>query len=313
MLAPSVRVSMTELAPRSFSADSLLDTTYRDTDDRIRWIAEQLGMRTVMYVPPSRTSPAPNRELIFLLTPPSLPRPPSYSLISFLNSWSDDTDDWNWVNVGKAAIEANYNDIIATAPKRPQGAIVLSHEINAGTMELSQEFLPQIQKTFTGGVMPVSFPLLLRPKLFADVSRSQVAVCMNNTEPYVEQGGQYVYPDYNQWMAGTTTVSLLAPTALSTSQSLTLTAASSARKPTTTPEASSPTTKAPSTSASVSSSYSSVGSSSLAQSSRSSSAPSAASDAQAASQSTGAPSSGSEKTTVSVGAAVLGLMGIILV
>ncbi|ORY66648.1 family 4 carbohydrate esterase [Leucosporidium creatinivorum] len=91
---------------------------FGDTDDRIRWIAEQLGMRTVI--------------------------------------WSDDTDDWNWVNVGKATIEANYKDIIATAPKRPQGTIVLSHEINAGTMELSEEFLPQIQKTFTGGVMPVS-------------------------------------------------------------------------------------------------------------------------------------------------------------
>lgn len=178
-------------------------------------------------------------------------------------------------------------------------------------MELSQEFLPQIQKTFTGGVMPVSPSLHPRSKQLIDLPLSQVAVCMNNTEPYVEQGGQYVYPDYEQWMSGTTTVSLLAPTALSTSQSLTLTAASSASKTTTTSQ-SSTATKAPSSSASASSS-SSAGSSSSAQSSRSSAPVSAASDAQAASQSTSAPSSGSSKIGLSLSAAVLGMMGFILV
>ncbi|GAA6043436.1 hypothetical protein JCM8097_002857 [Rhodosporidiobolus ruineniae] len=134
---------------------------YGDVDDRIRYIAQQLDMRTVI--------------------------------------WSDDTDDWNWVNVGIPAIDKNYNSILAkqkAGKYNKAGTIVLSHEIDGETMDISQQFLPQIRQQFTGGVMPV-------------------AVCMNNTTPYVETA-DYVYPNYAQWAAGTRSVSLALPTAAST-------------------------------------------------------------------------------------------------
>lgn len=48
-------------------------------------------------------------------------------------------------------------------------------------MQLSEEFLPQIQEKFTPGrVMPV-------------------AVCVNNTQPYLEK--EFVYPNAAQWNA----------------------------------------------------------------------------------------------------------------
>ncbi|GAA5890788.1 hypothetical protein JCM6882_000664 [Rhodosporidiobolus microsporus] len=134
---------------------------YGDVDDRIRYIAQQLDMTTVI--------------------------------------WTDDTLDWEWSTTGTAAVQKNYDDIFARqkgGKYNAHGTIVLSHEIDGTTMNISQENLPQIRKQFTGGVMPV-------------------AVCMNNTEPYLEQGS-YVYPNYAQWMAGTRSVSLAAPSAVST-------------------------------------------------------------------------------------------------
>lgn len=73
------------------------------------------------------------------------------------NRWTKgaDTDDWNWVNVGIPKVQQNYEDIIA-GDYSTHGVIVLSHELNNETMALSEQFLPQIQKKFTGGVMPVS-------------------------------------------------------------------------------------------------------------------------------------------------------------
>ncbi|GEM08101.1 chitin deacetylase, carbohydrate esterase family 4 protein [Rhodotorula toruloides] len=131
---------------------------YGDVDDRIRYIAEALDMRTIV--------------------------------------WNADTDDYNWITQGLPAIRKNYQSILnnqSAGAYDNSGAIVLTHEIDAGTMQLSQEFLPQIMKQFTGGVLPV-------------------AVCMNNTEPYVEQGS-YVYPNYAQWASGTRSIQLAAPTA----------------------------------------------------------------------------------------------------
>ncbi|KAK4047095.1 hypothetical protein OIV83_005658 [Microbotryomycetes sp. JL201] len=130
---------------------------FGDVDDRIRYIANALDMQTVL--------------------------------------WNEDTDDWRWVNVGIPAIEQNYEDIIGnvSAKYSRSGTIVLSHELNNETMALSQQFLPQIGKAYTGGVMPI-------------------AVCTNNTAPYLETEG-YTYPNYEQWVSGTTSVSLAAPTA----------------------------------------------------------------------------------------------------
>ncbi|BGP49163.1 hypothetical protein JCM10450v2_005046 [Rhodotorula kratochvilovae] len=131
---------------------------YGDLDDRIRYIAEALDMSTII--------------------------------------WNEDTDDYNWITLGMGAIRKNYQAIFdkQTAGKYDnRGIIVLTHEIDNGTMQLSEEFLPQIMKQFTGGVMPVG-------------------VCMNNTQPYVETA-DYTYPNYAQWAAGTRTVSLAFPTA----------------------------------------------------------------------------------------------------
>ncbi|GAA5939614.1 hypothetical protein JCM1841_000025 [Sporobolomyces salmonicolor] len=134
---------------------------YGDVDDRIRYIAKALDMQTII--------------------------------------WNEDTFDYDWATLGMAAVRANYDAILAAQKSgnySEEGIIVLTHEIDAGTMELSQEYLPQMLNQFTGGVMPV-------------------AVCMNNTEPYIETA-DYVYPNYAQWMSGTHSVSLATPTAAGT-------------------------------------------------------------------------------------------------
>ncbi|KAI5480609.1 chitin deacetylase, carbohydrate esterase family 4 protein [Pseudohyphozyma bogoriensis] len=131
---------------------------YGDVDDRIRYIAQQLDMTTIV--------------------------------------WEEDTNDYDWSVVGVAEIDANYNSIIAKGAAgnySKEGTIVLTHEIDGETMLLSEQFLPTIRSTFKGGVMPV-------------------AVCMNNTRPYVENTS-YIYPNYEQYIAGTRSISLLAPTA----------------------------------------------------------------------------------------------------
>ncbi|KAI5481781.1 chitin deacetylase, carbohydrate esterase family 4 protein [Pseudohyphozyma bogoriensis] len=147
---------------------------YGDVDDRIRYIAEKLDLRTVV--------------------------------------WLDDTDDWDYAVVGIPAVEANYQTFIAQGANGTfanEGTIVLTHELNNETMSLSEKYLPSIRSTFTGGVMPV-------------------AVCMNNTQPYVEQNNSYVYPNYAQWAAGTRTISLVSATAASTSISVPLSGISTA-------------------------------------------------------------------------------------
>ncbi|GAA5873034.1 hypothetical protein JCM16303_006921 [Sporobolomyces ruberrimus] len=130
---------------------------YGDVDDRIRYIAQALDMETII--------------------------------------WDEDTFDYDWVTLGKPAIRANYDAILAKQANgtyNNRGIIVLTHEIDAGTMELSQEYLPKMQAAFSGGVVPVG-------------------TCMNNTTPYVETSN--VYPNYQQYMAGTHSISLASPTA----------------------------------------------------------------------------------------------------
>ncbi|GAA5909346.1 uncharacterized protein JCM6883_005847 [Sporobolomyces salmoneus] len=131
---------------------------YGDVDDRIRYIAQALDMETII--------------------------------------WTDDTFDYDWVTLGKPAIRANYDAILAKQANgtyNDEGIIVLTHEIDGGTMELSQEYLPKMQAAFSGGVVPVG-------------------TCRNISEPYVETS-DFVYPNYAQYMAGTRSISLAAPTA----------------------------------------------------------------------------------------------------
>ncbi|GAA6063372.1 hypothetical protein JCM10212_000311 [Sporobolomyces blumeae] len=147
---------------------------YGDVDDRIRYIAEALDMKTII--------------------------------------WTEDTFDYDWVTLGKDAIRKNYEAILAkqaAGDYNEVGVIVLTHEIDGGTMELSQEFLPQMQAQFSGGVVPVG-------------------TCMNNTNPYVETA-DYTYPNYAQYMSGTRSISLATPTANpSAGEELVLTVSSTA-------------------------------------------------------------------------------------
>ncbi|KAI5477439.1 chitin deacetylase, carbohydrate esterase family 4 protein [Pseudohyphozyma bogoriensis] len=157
---------------------------YGDVDDRIRFIAQQLDMVTIV--------------------------------------WEEDTEDWDYASLGVAAVEANYQNFIdmgANGEFDTSGTIVLTHEIDGETMALSEKFLPSIRSTFTGGVMPV-------------------AVCMNNTTPYAE-GPAYVYPNYEQWMNGTRTVTLPEPTAATSVEAPLLTAVTTSSAPTTTTTSSS--------------------------------------------------------------------------
>ncbi|CAO1617378.1 unnamed protein product [Jaminaea pallidilutea] len=85
---------------------------YGDIDDRVRAIAQSLGLRSVL--------------------------------------WSDDTDDWEIKPAGtltRADIEKNYANII-NGVSDTTGNIVLSHEINADTMSIAMEQYPNITAKF---------------------------------------------------------------------------------------------------------------------------------------------------------------------
>ncbi|KAL8277230.1 hypothetical protein RQP46_010403 [Phenoliferia psychrophenolica] len=158
MTAMTNEQAFAELYYSKKAIKDVLGITVNDVDDRIRWIANALDMITIV--------------------------------------WEEDTFDWDWSVIGIPAVEQNYENILARQANgtySTAGAIMLSHELNNETMVLSEKFLPQIQKQFTGGVMPV-------------------AVCMNNTEPYLE-GAAYKYPNYVQYAAGTHSLSLAAPAA----------------------------------------------------------------------------------------------------
>lgn len=133
---------------------------YGDVDDRIRYIAKQLGLVTVI--------------------------------------WQHDVGDGNYPTTTQDQIFANYQDILTAGQNGTydtEGIIVLSHELTGETMNFSQHFLPEIIDTFKGGVMPVG-------------------VCQNWSEIYGEGSG-YEYPNYAQWVAGTRSISVVAPTAYS--------------------------------------------------------------------------------------------------
>ena len=101
---------------------------------------------------------------------------------------------WDYAAVGVAVVEATYATII-NGSYSTHGTIVLSHELDNETMQLSKDHLPAIREKFTGGVMPVG-------------------VCQNWTQIYGEGSG-YEYPNYAQWVAGTRSISVAAPTAYS--------------------------------------------------------------------------------------------------
>lgn len=96
---------------------------FGDVDDRVRAIAQGLGLSTVI--------------------------------------WTDDTDDWEILPMGTkptSVIDANYNSIFSKAQAgayATQGAIVLTHEISNGTMQEAIKMYPTIKQNFKN-VVPLT-------------------------------------------------------------------------------------------------------------------------------------------------------------
>ncbi|KAM0751267.1 chitin deacetylase-like manno protein MP98 [Meredithblackwellia eburnea MCA 4105] len=112
--------------------------------------------------------------------------------------WSDDVFDWRHSVIGVDAVKANYQSILdkqANGTFATTGTITLMHELDNTTMSLGEAYLPAIIEKFSGGVLPV-------------------AVCRNDTQPYVETA--YSYPNFVQWAAGTRTIAVPSPTAVGT-------------------------------------------------------------------------------------------------
>ncbi|KAK0528228.1 hypothetical protein OC834_004132 [Tilletia horrida] len=120
---------------------------YGDVDDRVRSIANAMGLST--------------------------------------HIWTDDTNDYEVAPGGPsptASIEQNYQNIIATGVANPNaGIIVLTHEINGGTMKIFQDEYANITKAFKH-VVPLT-------------------ACLNETNPYEPNSG-ISYPNFNDYVAG---------------------------------------------------------------------------------------------------------------
>ncbi|KAK4698819.1 hypothetical protein P7C70_g7449, partial [Phenoliferia sp. Uapishka_3] len=86
---------------------------YGDVDDRVRYIAQALGMATVI--------------------------------------WADNTFDYLIATTNKTYVDHNYDAILAKQAAggySTEGTIVLSHELNNFTMQESEQYLPKIQAAF---------------------------------------------------------------------------------------------------------------------------------------------------------------------
>ncbi|KAI7877498.1 glycoside hydrolase/deacetylase [Lichtheimia hyalospora FSU 10163] len=91
---------------------------YGDVDDRVRAIAWQMGMRTVL--------------------------------------WDEDTNDWNMPgdgggNLSPDTVDGYFNGWIEARKNgsdNQQGHIILEHELNNSTVSMAEKWLPQLQETF---------------------------------------------------------------------------------------------------------------------------------------------------------------------
>ncbi|KAI8982287.1 chitin deacetylase 1 [Mycotypha africana] len=87
---------------------------FGDVDDRVRWIATQLNLTTVL--------------------------------------WNLDTDDWAAGSTKTVdAVKATYNDFVQMGSNGTfanSGQIVLTHEIDNTTMDLAMEYIPKIQAAY---------------------------------------------------------------------------------------------------------------------------------------------------------------------
>jgi peptidoglycan/xylan/chitin deacetylase (PgdA/CDA1 family) len=115
-----------------------------NVDDRIRSIAWQMGMQTVV--------------------------------------WNDDTNDWQMPAPGggdlpPSEVDKEFSTWISeeNAGELDTGLLVLEHELNSATVNMSMHWLPELQKSFN--VIPA-------------------LACNGVTQPYWEKN--YVYPLSNQ-------------------------------------------------------------------------------------------------------------------
>ncbi|KAJ7897423.1 carbohydrate esterase family 4 protein [Mycena leptocephala] len=121
-----------------------------DVDDRIRYIAQQLGLDNVL--------------------------------------WKFDAFDWK-VASGQATpaeVQANYDSLIADVGKGTFdtiGAILLTHELNNYTMQTALDNYPKLAEAFDH-IVPVG-------------------VCMNKTQPYVEN--TVTFPSFAAYVANRST------------------------------------------------------------------------------------------------------------
>lgn len=122
-----------------------------DVDDRVRAIAWQMGLRTII--------------------------------------WDKDTDDWDMPapgggNLSPKKVDAYFATLISNekANKDKTGHIVLEHELNSATVNMSMFWMPKIQATFN--VLPA-------------------LTCNNILQPYWEEN--FVYPKEGSAPAATTT------------------------------------------------------------------------------------------------------------
>jgi Polysaccharide deacetylase len=96
---------------------------YGDVDDRVRAIAWQMGMRTII--------------------------------------WDEDTNDWNMPgdgggNLSPATVDGYFQgwiDAYKNGTDNTSGHIVLEHELNNATVSMAEKWLPTLQETFN--VVPV--------------------------------------------------------------------------------------------------------------------------------------------------------------
>lgn len=91
---------------------------YGDVDDRVRAIAWQMGLTTVL--------------------------------------WDEDTDDWNMPgdgggNLSPSEVDNSFKNWIAArnnGTDNTSGHIVLQHELNNATVSMAEKWLPEVQKAF---------------------------------------------------------------------------------------------------------------------------------------------------------------------
>ncbi|KAI9262220.1 chitin deacetylase 1 [Phascolomyces articulosus] len=116
---------------------------FGDVDDRVRWIATQLNLTTVL--------------------------------------WNLDTDDWAAGNTEPLSqVQGNYEDFIKMGSNgtfATSGNIVLTHEIDNTTMQLALDYLPQIKKNYkhildVATCMNITYPYMEKTVSFAGVGNT---------------------------------------------------------------------------------------------------------------------------------------------